>query len=133
MKLAILIFGDFVILLFFSVFSAFTYPVEELLFCHFDDSVSANLSGLLFIAMAGLSTFIGGTILSIVLLRRSLRRGFNHTKILLRLMFVLLFFPIAWSVFSAIHLYRYCPGFGHTFTPEQEELFKQGSLFIQRA
>lgn len=129
MKQALLFFGIVALIASASLLSTMMYPIEDALFCPGEgSSVSAGLSGISFMVMAGGTTLIGGSIYVFFTVRRSIRQQLSQPKILLNTFLIMLWFPIACSVIAAIQLYHYCPGFGRSLTPDQKSAIKHGYI-----
>jgi hypothetical protein len=109
MKLLLLFFEILVLLVFCSLLSSAVFPVGHAELSPIDGSLAAGFSGLMFMVLAGGSTFIVGATFAIVLVRRFLQRKLSHPKIFFRVLLVLLSLPVIWSVISAVYNYRICP------------------------
>lgn len=117
------------LLVFFSLLSAFIVPAGNGIFCrNIVNSAGGDFAGFVFMVIAAISTFILGAILAVVIVFKNRKQDINHSKVLLRIALVLLAFPVTWSGITAIHAYNTCPGFWRTLTPEQQNNLKYGCL-----
>lgn len=117
------------LLVFFSVASAFIIPIENGIFCRsIVNSAGGDFAEFGFMVIAGTSTFALGAMLAVVIVFRSGKQQLKHSRVLLLISLVLFVFPVTWSAVTAIHAYNTCPGSWRTLTPEQQNNLKYGSL-----